>query len=191
MIKLFRRIWQRYPELILFGLVLLSLGGCEDKLVLDNKSPAMDRNLPDETSYGVTITQLDGNKIEYVLEAQRIERFYDRKMLYGWNVKITSFDNLGRIKSTIKADTTIVDDARNTIFTSGNVLMKSDNGSISTRKILWDRNVDEITAPERVVLTRDGSVLRGTKLRTNSMISFAEMDAVEAEGIFEEKDLDW
>ncbi|HRY84506.1 MAG TPA: LPS export ABC transporter periplasmic protein LptC, partial [Candidatus Cloacimonadota bacterium] len=101
------------------------------------------------------------------------------------------YDPAGRVRSTMKADSTIVDDARNIIYTNGNVLMKSENGSISTRRIIWDRNLDEIVAPERVVLTRDGSVLKGTNLRTNSTISFAELEAVEAEGLFDEKDLDW
>ena len=165
--------------------------GCKERITLDSRTPAMDRNLPDEVSSNVTITQLNEDKIEYVLQAKRIERYYDRKMLNGWDVTITSYDPAGRIKSTIKADTTIVDDARNIIYTNGNVLMKTENASISTRRIIWDRNLDEIVAPERVVLTRDGSVLRGTNLRTNSTISFAEMESVDAEGLFDEKDLDW
>ena len=172
-------------------LFLLALSACKERVVLDTFTPAMDRNLPDEVSSDVRISQLDGDRIEYILEAKKIERFYDRKMLHGWDVTITSYDPAGRIRSTIKADTTIVDDARNIIYTNGNVLMKSENGSISTRRIIWDRNLDEIVAPERVVLTRDGSVLKGTNLRTNSTISFAELEAVEAEGLFDEKDLDW
>ncbi len=191
MIRRFRRILRIFPKLLLLLLILFSLVGCKERVMLDVKTPAMDRNLPDETSYGVTITEMDGTAIGYVLQAQKIERYYDRKMLYGWKVKISTYDKLGKLKSTINADTTVVDDARNIIIANGKVLMKSDNASIETRKIVWDRNLDEITAPDKVTLTRDGSVLKGTKLRTNSMISFAEMDAVEAEGIFEEKDLDW
>lgn len=171
--------------------ILFAFTACKERVVLDTRTPAMDRNLPDEVSTDVRISQLDGDRVEYILEARKIERYYERKLLHGWDVTITSYDPAGRIKSTIKADTTIVDDARNIIYTNGNVLMKSENGSISTRRIIWDRNLDEIVAPERVVLTRDGSVLKGTNLRTNSTISFAELEAVEAEGLFDEKDLDW
>lgn len=185
----------RKPQLIrntfYLVLLLLALAACKERVVLSTFSPPMDRDLPDEVSSNVRISQLDGDRVEYILEAKKIERYYDRKLLNGWDVTITSYDPAGRVRSTMKADSTIVDDARNIIYTNGNVLMRSDNGSISTRRIIWDRNLDEIVAPERVVLTRDGSVLKGTNLRTNSTISFAELEAVEAEGLFDEKDLDW
>jgi hypothetical protein len=89
----------------------------------------------------------------------------------------------------IKADTTIVDDARNIIFASGRASFFSPGGGLKTDRIAWDRNVDEITAMGKVTLTRDGSVLWGKNLRTNSKLSFAEMEAVSAEGIVNEKTL--
>lgn len=178
-------------KLSLLFILLLSVS-CKPRMKLDMQTPVMDRNLPDETSVKVRITELEGDKVDYILEADRIERFYDRKILNGWKVSIKAYDIAGNIRTSITADTTIVDDARNLIFASGNVVLNSNNGSILTRRIIWDRNVDEITAPDRVVLNRNGSVLKGTNLRTNATISFAELSSVEAEGLFQDEEVfDW
>jgi hypothetical protein len=55
----------------------------------------------------------------------------------------------------------------------------------------WDRTVDEITAPLEVTVTRKGNVMYGRNLRTNSKLSFVEMDAVSAEGYFKEEEINW
>ena len=64
-------------------------------------------------------------------------------------------------------------------------------GSISTSRLIWDRNMDEVMAPGQVTLVKDGNVLRGTNLRTNLSIYPTEMDNISAEGFFEEDYLDW
>jgi len=177
-------------KLALLLLVLFSLAACQ-KAVLQTNSDPLDRSLPDETSYKVKVTQFVDNRTEYHLEADKIERFHDRRMLYGYGVVLTTYDKDNRISSTIMADTTIVDDARNIIFANGNARMTSKNGSLSTSKIVWDRAVDEITAPLKVKLVRGSDVLYGERLRTNSTISFVEMDAVSAQGIVDPKELNW
>lgn len=158
---------------------------------MQTKTAVMDRALPDETSYNVKIVQYIDNRFEYKLEANKIERFHDRRLLYGYGVTLSTYNKDNLINSVIKADTTIVDDARNLIFASGNARMTSPNGTLSTQKIAWDRGVDEITAPLRVKLTRSGNVMYGEKLRTNSKLSFVEMDKVSAEGLVKQEDFDW
>ena len=152
---------------------------------------AMERGLPDETSYNVRLHQYVDSRNEYTLEAKKIERYHDRRIMYGYGVTLTTYDKENRINSTIQADTTIVDDARNIIYAQGHARMTSPNGSLSTAKIIWDRAVDEITAPTPVVLVRDGSTLKGDNMRTNSKLSFVEMDKVSAEGKINPKELDW
>jgi len=170
--------------------LLLLLSGCQ-KANLQTKAEVLERGLPDETSYDVSVTQFVDNRFEYHLDAKRIERFHDRRLLYGYGVTLTTYDKDNRINSTIVADTTIVDDARNLVFANGHAKMTSPNGTLSTPQIAWDRAVDEITAPLNVVLTRDGNVLRGSNLRTNSKLSYVEMDAVSAEGRLTNKEIDW
>lgn len=175
---------------MLLTALLLILASCKEAS-LQVKTDPLDRSLPDETSYNVRITQYIDSRQEYYLEAKKIERFHDRRMMYGYGVSLSTYDKDNRINSTIQADTTIVDDARNIIFAHGHAKMTSPNGSLTTTKIIWDRAVDEITAPQSVTLVRDGSVLRGENLRTNSKLSFVEMDKVSAEGKIKPEELDW
>jgi len=176
--------------LIFITLMAGLLCGC-GKSILDQKTPALNRGLPDETSNNVNIYAYKENRIDYILTADRIERFYDSRKLHAWKVKIVSYDAKNQIRSTIIADTTYVDEARNLVQAIGNVVFNTPNGTIKSRIINWDRNIDEIYVPTKVMLIRNGDVLNGDNLRTDSKISFAEMSAVSAEGIVQGDEIDW
>jgi len=171
-------------------LITLILTGCE-KSVLDQTSVVLSKNLPDETSNDVSIYAYKENQIDYILTASRIERFYDSRRLSAWHVKLVSFDKNKQIESTIIADTTYVDEARNYIQAIGNVVFSTPNGTIKSRIINWERNIDEIYVPEKVTLLRDGNLLQGDNLRTNSAISYAEMNTISGEGIVKGSEIDW
>lgn len=183
-------ILRAFLKAALLALLFATVWGCE-RISLNQSFPSLDRSLPDESSKNVQITEYLNDNVDNVMIAERVERFVDRRILYAYAVKISSYNEDTSLKSVVLADTAIVDDARNMIFANGKVNLSSENGSIQSRKIVWDRNVDEITAPERVILTRDMNVLKGKNLKTNSIISYAEMDEVSAEGIVSEKDIDW
>lgn len=166
------------------------LTGC-GKSMLDQTTPVLNRGLPDETSNNVSIYAYKENRVDYILTANKIERYYDSRRLYAWNVKIVSYDDKKNLRSTIVADTAYVDEARNLVQAIGNVVFDTPNGTIKSRVINWDRNIDEIYVPTKVTLIREGNVLYGDNLRTDSRISFAEMSAVSAEGMLKGDEIDW
>ncbi len=168
-------------------LCLLGLFAC-NQASLDSETGVLEQGLPDETSTQVSLAEYDNDRLSYVIQAEKMERFTDRRMLYGYKVTLTSYDKNGVVSSVIKADTTIVDDARNVIFAEGNVSFKTQEGEIRTQKMFWERGVDEITVPVPLTLTRGGDILRGNNMRTNTTLSFVEMDAVAAEGYFDEEE---
>jgi len=151
----------------------------------------MEQMIPDETSFNIIITEYVGDRIDYTLDAKKIERYHDKRLIIAHGVILQDFDDLGRLNSSIRGDTITVDEARNVIFANGNVLMSSVNGNVQAPRIIWDRNVDEIIAPIDVILTRGDKILRGNNLRTDIKISFAEMNTVSAEGRIDERDFDW
>jgi len=170
---------------------VLGFSACS-KANLDQETGVLEHGLADETSTKVTLSEYENDRLVHIIQAERMERFTDRRMLYGYRVTLSSYDKNGIISSVIKADTTIVDDARNVIFANGNVSFKTNEGEIKTQKMFWERSVDEITVPVPLILTRGADILRGNSMRTNASLSFVEMDAVAAEGYFDEKDiLDW
>jgi LPS export ABC transporter protein LptC len=200
MTGLYRPTCRKSPELkttffsvcllILLLIIAISVTGC-DKSVLKQTTAVLSRSLPDETSNTVSIYEYDGNRIDYILTADRIERYYDSRKLNAWKVRIVTYDKMNKVKSTIVADTTYVDEARNLIQAMGNVVYATENGTIKSRLINWDRNVDEIYTPEKVTLIRGGSTLQGENLRTNAAISFAEMSSISAEGTVTKDEIDW
>lgn len=176
--------------IILLVVMLLMLSACKESS-LDNKTGRLKQGQPDEISLGVKLKEYKGDQLDYTIEAERIERFTGRRLLYAYKVLLTTYDDKGLPSSSIKADSTLVDDARNLIYAMGNVFIDSPEASVSTQKMILDRNIDEITVPTPLVLVRNGDVLRGNTLRTNTSLSFAEMDKVSAEGYFDEKDFTW
>lgn len=175
---------------LLTGALAFLLCGCGPS-VLDQTTPALNRNLPDETSRDVKLYVYKEDKIDYILTADRIERYYRTQRLHAWQVKIVSYDENMRVTSTLLADTTYVDEARNVVKAMGNVVLESPNGTIKSQLINWERNVDEIYTDELVTLIREGKTLRGYDLRTNSRISYAELTTVSAEGIIKGDEIDW
>jgi LPS export ABC transporter protein LptC len=171
-------------------LICLTLTGCK-KSILDQTTSVLNRSLPDETSSNVTLTEYKENRINYTLTAAKIERFYDSRLLNAWKVKIETYDKYSKIQNTIIADTTYVDEARNIIRAMGNVIYSTPNGTIKSKLIIWDRNIDEIYTPEQVVLIRGERVMHGNNLRTNSSLSSAEMDSISAEGIITPDEINW
>jgi len=180
---------KKHFGLFLF-LILLFAAACKQDN-LSSPTQNLERGLPDETSINVKLREYRDERLEYIIEAERMERFTDRRMLYAYRVTLTSYDREGKLSSVVKADTTIVDDARNIIFANGNASFETPDGKLKTSKIVWERNLDMLTAPANVVLTRSGDVLRGSNLHTNSKFSYAELEAVSAEGIVDEKDYSW
>jgi LPS export ABC transporter protein LptC len=174
---------------VLIVLTILTTGCGES--ILNQNTTALNRSLPDETSSNVSIYSYKENKVDYILTAEKMERFYNTRQLNAWKVRIVTYDANNRVKGTISADTTYVDEARNLIKAMGNVIFESENGTIKSRILNWDRNADEIYSPERVTLIRDEKTLHGDNLRTNSSISFAEMTSVSAEGTVKGDELDW
>lgn len=171
-------------------ILILLLTGC-GKSVLDQTSSPINRNLPDEKSSNVVIYSYNEDKVDYILTAARIEKFYNLKRLYAYDVKIVTYDLDMKIKSEIVADTAFVDEARNFIQAIGNVVFNTPNGIIKSHVVNWERNYDEIYVPEKVTLIRDDDVLYGDNLRTDSNISFIEMNTVSAEGTVKGDELDW
>ena len=175
---------------ILLSFSLLGLAACgQDALAQD--MAVLEQGVPEENALKVRMIEYRDDMVDYIIEAAVMDRFTDRRMVYGYDVTLTSYDRQAQISTVIKADTTIVDDARNIIFANGNVIFESGEGKIKTQKMIWERNLDGITAPGSVILIRGGDVLKGTNLRTDTKLSFAEMDVVSGEGYVDEKTFSW
>jgi LPS export ABC transporter protein LptC len=175
-------------EIILL-ISLLGLNGC--RKVTEPSKARINPNYPDEQSSFVHIVSMKGDSIDYILDASRIDRFYDKKNLVAFDVNIISYDKSGKVHSTMSAKKAMVDDIENRIAATGHVKLITTNGILQTEALTWERSFDEIVAPGNVTLIRNGNILQGISLRTDSNLNYAEMKQVTATGTANEKDLNW
>jgi LPS export ABC transporter protein LptC len=189
--KLHLRIsWQIFNLLEILTLIsLMSILGCH-KMTEPSKA-RINPDYPDEQSNFVHIVSMKGDSIDYVLDASRIDRFYDRQNLVAFDVNIVTYDKVGKVHSKISAQKAMVNDIENRIVATGKVIFDTPNGILQTETLTWERSFDEIIAPGSVTLIRNGNVLQGISLRTDSNLNYAEMKQVTATGTADEKDLNW
>jgi len=182
--------WKSFSlvEVILL-IFILGLPGCH-KMTEPSKA-RINPDYPDEQSNFVHIVSMKGDSIDYVLDATRIDRYYDTQNLVAFDVNITSYDKNGKVHSTMSANKAIVNDIENRIVAIGHVKLVTPNATLKTESLTWERAFDEITAPGAVTLIRNGNVLQGLSLRTDSNLNYAEMKQVTAVGTANEKDLNW
>ena len=160
--------------------------GCETT----SKSPdiELDREAPDENSKNVEVKKYNGDKLEYLLKARAITRFYDSQRTIADSVYIVTVEEDTGIISTVVCDTTIIDDKSNIIRGIGNVVFKyGDLRRVETDLAYWDRTNDRITCPGQVDYWDDNTYLNGYNLMTNSKLEMTRMEKVSGQGVADEK----
>ena len=170
---------------ILFILTLFILG-CETPSKLPDID--LDRNAPDENSKSVEMKKYNGDKLEYMLKAKAITRFYERQKTIADSVYIITVEEDTGIISTVTCDSTIIDDKSNIIRGQGNVVFKyGDLRRIETELAFWDRSNDRISCPGQVAFWDENTFLNGYNLVTNSKLEMTKMEKVSGEGVADEK----
>ncbi|OQY37248.1 MAG: LPS export ABC transporter periplasmic protein LptC [Candidatus Cloacimonetes bacterium 4572_65] len=170
----------------IFSILLLLLVGCET--TTPDTGSGFDDTLPDEYSKNVELNRYSGDKLEYSLKARSIIRYYDQQRTIADSVFLKSIDEESGILSTLKCDTTIINDASNLITGKGNVVIKyGDIRRIETELILWDRSSGRIKCPGEVDMWDEDRYLRGTNLITNTKLEMTKLENVSGEGVADEK----
>ncbi len=175
-------------SLLISLLILLSLAiiGCETTSKLPDVD--MDREAPDENSKNVEMKKYSGDKLEYLLKAKTITRYYEKQRTIADSVYIITVEEGTGIISTVTCDTTIIDDKSNIIRGVGNVIFKyGDIRRIETELAFWDRTRDRIICPGEVDFWDENTYLSGQNLETNSKLEMTKMEKVSGEGVADEK----
>ena len=149
------------------------------------------KNLPDEISDSVRIVATNFNKTDYILDAVHIERFYDSKITKADTIFVQTFDINGQLKSTLYSDKADMDEISNILVAESNVKIESDNGTLLTQYLTWDRSTDKIYAKGKVTIIRNENVLKGYELYTDINLDKLDLINVTAEGKLDNESLNW
>ncbi len=150
-------------NLIILTAVIIILG-CEEKVKPSVLSGVSGNQLPAQESWNSTITFTDSGVVKAIVRAKHIYSFDDSKVTFLENdVKVDFYDDEGKHTTVLTADKGKVDEMTNNLEAIGNVIVKSDSGTIvRTEKMFWDNNRQLIHSPEFVRITSPKEDLQGT-----------------------------
>jgi LPS export ABC transporter protein LptC len=164
------------------------LFACQPKPVHYTKAPA---GLPDEQSDSVRVVAMTGNKVDYILEADHTDRFYEKKVLYAKKVRVVQYNDKDSTYSTLTCDRAEMDEVGNILTAIGDVVIVSDNGKMRTEKLVWYRDTDSLYAEGKVMVLRGEDVLEGFELRTDINLDHVSLTNVTATGVLDAKKMDF
>jgi len=174
---------------LLFNILLISfliIVGCET--TSQPSTLEIDQNEPDENSKNVELKKYNGSKLEYLLKARSITRYYEKQSTIADSVYIVTVEEGTGIITTVVCDTTIIDDKSNIIRGVGNVVFKyGDMRRVETELAYWDRTRDRIICPGEVDFWDENTYLNGFNLETNSKLEMTRMEKVSGQGVADEK----
>lgn len=184
-----RRFWKIF--LIFWPAVnlLLIITACSRDEIQPNQF--LDGLVPDEIADSVFITSIKNDIVEFELSAQHIKKFYHNRLTVADTVFITTYTATGEKSSTLYCDQAEMDETRNIMIGTGNVIITSENGILKTPYLVWDQNSGAIVAQNGVTLIRENNILRGYEMLTDIELNHIEITRVSAEGQVDEEDIDW
>jgi len=190
--QLLKKIYVLSWLIISYLIVIILLPSCD--LTEQQYFASQKLDYAEEQSDSVTIYEINGEHIERLITARKIERFYNDQYLRANEVNITDYNLDKTIRMTLYADSLIIDETQNTYEAKYNVVINHQNALLYTDLLNWDQNHDEIYAPDEVIIVRGNNVLRGFELRTDVDFNRIELSRVTAEGHLDDEDfadLDW
>jgi len=171
---------------IIIIVLLISCGQQQESSKFD-----FSEDLPDEQADSLTVFAYNDSLLIYKLSAFHLDKYYKKQMTIADTVFVETYNADATVRSSLYCDKAEVDETRNILTGTGNVIISSENGILRTSHIIWDRNTDEVLAKGGVTVIRDNNILRGEELRTDIDLKNIEMIEVSAEGQLDEVDIDW
>jgi LPS export ABC transporter protein LptC len=142
----------------------IAVVGCEEKVKPSVLSGISSNQLPSQESWHSTITFTDSGIVKAVVKANHIYEYDNSKITYlEDSVRVDFFDQFGKHTSVLTSDKGQVDEGTNNLEATGNVVVRSDSGTVvHTEKMYWDNKMELIHSPEFVRITTPKEQLQGT-----------------------------
>ncbi len=168
---------------------LLIITACSDDS--ENFQNLNMNNAPDEQSDSVHVVAMNGDKLEYILDAKHYSRYHKKKKVLADTIRVQTFDENGVEESVLTAEHADVDENRDIMIARRNVKIVADSGTLFCNYLQWDRKTDRIYARGKVVLQRGQNTINGYELKTDINLFKIEMVKVSAQGKVNEENVDF
>ena len=169
------------------GVVLLTvmLFGCEDKIKPSRLSgdEIADTAVPSQESWKATVVISDSGKVRAILKAGHISVYDDRMMTHmDREVTVDFYDTSGIHTSVLTSREAWVNDRTKNLEARGDVVVKSDNGSVLVTEVLyWNNARRKVHTDEFVKITTPDEAIQGRGFESDETLRYYKVFKVSAE----------
>ncbi len=158
----FSRISKNYFKIVAMATILFY--SCENDINTVQSLTAKD-NIPDESAKEVTLFRSDSGKVEFVLEAATLNKFFREETYTEFpnGIKISTYENDKELKNTLTANWAINNESKKMMEAKSNVVIKNlqTNEIIETEHIVWDQLNHIIYSNVFIKRTNDEGIMYG------------------------------
>lgn len=151
---------------LFFAILSLSCDEPKAKKVLSYEGPMLEMN-DVETDY------TENNRITARLVAPIVQQFLNEDMEYPKGIYVKTYNELGELESTVKADEAHFFKSENKWRARGNVILKNllKNQMLTTEELFWDRKTKKMYTDKFVTINDTESIIYGNGLEANQDFS--------------------
>ena len=144
-------------------LSILVFSGCSNR----GKPVALDIPKGVVTMKGLKLTQTSEGKLAFQIAAEEAYIYQSENLIKFYKVKAKYF-RLGREASNLVSDEGMLNTSTNDIQATGNVLLRSAEGSIlETEQLNWINKGGSVFTDKAVKVTKGGNIMTGVGLKTD------------------------
>jgi LPS export ABC transporter protein LptC len=153
--------------------VLALLAGCGEKARPPVVAVEPGKDIPDQESWDATITFTDSGRVSGVLRAGYIAKFIsDRYTRLDSGIVVDFYDEARRHTSVLTARRGRVNDVTNDFEARGNVVVRSDSGTVlTTEELFWNNKKGKVTTEAYVEIVSPTEEIRGTGLESDQSLT--------------------
>ena len=142
-------------------------------------------DLPVEEILGAEILHTNYGNLKVRVAASSIKRFEDIQpaLILKGKVRVMFYTESGNLQSKLTAEYAEIDDIKNIMIASDNVILTSEEGKkIETEELIWDENKAKIYTDQKVIITTSKEVIQGQGFESD--LNFSEYSLSSIHGTF-------
>lgn len=146
--------------------LLLAAGPMCSREEPGERTAQRDKPLPDQVISDFSITETASGKKEWNMKARKAYIYDSRNLLEAEDMEVVFFDERGRVKSRLVANTGKINRATNDMEAKGRVVVIGSSGvTLQTETLRWLSKTRNIISDDSVRVVREGDVLTGVGFR--------------------------
>ena len=117
---------------------------------------------------------------EWYMNAGLVHKYTDEGRWIAYSVELETLSEVD--KNFYRSDSAYIFERTDMLIGMGNVEIITPNGTLFTHYITWNRQTDEVHAPNEVYVKQIDNELWGSELYTNSSMDFIDLKQVRGRG---------